>query len=135
MVTFGILFLISALIFWLLFMYGVWRRTIPHESMEHGFLKALSPFYQKSARFFRKSFFFLSRVIEKVLYKGLQVLAKGFFTLFPKAKKAFEKKDELIGLEHGPSSYFLMSVSEYKNEEKEASKPSSSGHRRNKKNV
>lgn len=34
-----------------------------------------------------------------------------FVTVFPKSAPAFVKKDELTGLEQGPSSYFLKSIS------------------------
>jgi hypothetical protein len=36
---------------------------------------------------------------------------KAFIFIFPKSKTAFIKQDTLIGLEHGPSSYFLASLS------------------------
>lgn len=41
-------------------------------------------------------------------------MANLFFKLFPSAVPAFAKKDELVGLSHGPSSFFLLSISEAK---------------------
>lgn len=132
MVTFAILFVISLVVFWLLFMYGIWRKTVaPMEETFGNMTKVLSPLYEKCTRISRKFWFFVLRKTEALFYKSLTALTRIFFILFPKAKKAFEKKDELLGLEHGPSSYFLMSVSEYKTEQEEKRSKS----RRTKKNV
>lgn len=49
---------------------------------------------------------------------GLGFIAKKivllFFRLFPKAEIAFQKRDHLQGLKHGPSSFFLKNLSEHK---------------------
>jgi hypothetical protein len=67
-----------------------------------------------------------------VVLKGIKTSALYlFFIVFPNAKKAFRSHDELTGLTKGPSSYFLMSVSEYTEEAKKV-RPKRG---RNKKNV
>lgn len=135
MLSLLILFILSLIALWILTMYGVWRANNEAAS-EHGVAEALAPTYKKSARLIRRGWFALLRVLN-LLRSGLEkVVTKIFFSIFPNAKKAFEKKDELTGLEHGPSSYFLMSVSEYKEElQKEPSIPSGKKIRRNRKNV
>ena len=49
---------------------------------------------------------------------GLGFVAKKivifFFKLFPNAKLAFKKVDQLQGIKHGPSSFFLKTISEHK---------------------
>jgi hypothetical protein len=45
---------------------------------------------------------------------GNKKLARMFFSVFPDAAPAFAKRDELAGLKHGPSSFFLKSISEDK---------------------
>jgi hypothetical protein len=42
---------------------------------------------------------------------GNEKVSAAFVIIFPKSKAAFVKQDPLIGLEHGPSSYFLASIS------------------------
>jgi hypothetical protein len=67
---------------------------------------------KKIIRNLRRSYFFLLRVLNIVKNKTRLILTKTIVTIFPKSKKAFEEKDELQGLEHGPSSYFLKKISE-----------------------
>jgi hypothetical protein len=67
---------------------------------------------KKILRNLRRSYFFLLRILSVLKNKTGSILTKTIVTVFPKAKKAFQKKDELTGLEHGPSSYFLKKISE-----------------------
>lgn len=97
--------------------------------------EALKPAYDKSIRLARRGWFLVLRYLDKLKAIVEKVLTKIFFAVFPNARKAFEKKDELIGLEHGPSSYFLMSVSEYKEEFEKTNSSVGKKNRRNKKNV
>lgn len=123
--------IISLILLWLLVMYGVWR--INTRQTEHLLTpeEAIAPIYEKSARLIRRIWFKFLRNINVLREKLTDLMAKIFFWIFPKARKAFEVKDELIGLEHGPSSYFLMSVSESKKDFEKVEKKN----RRNRKNV
>ena len=66
-----------------------------------------------------------TRTVRKYWYHGLFTLTRGwnvvlqkagnvFVRIFPNAGPAFAKKDPLTGLEQGPSSYFLLQISESK---------------------
>lgn len=111
-------------------MYGIWKRDAK-DQLTSSVGEFLTPAYQRSTRLLRRGWFTLLRSLQ-YLQKKLEILfSKVFFLIFPNARKAFEKKDELTGLEHGPSSYFLASVSEYKEDLEKAPKKN----RRNKKNV
>lgn len=85
----------------------------------------------KTVRLIRRGWYASLRAIVQGLKVLAVYIARGFFAIFPNAKSAFENKDELTGLTDGPSSYFLMSVSEYKEEIKKIT----SRRGRNKKNV
>lgn len=74
----------------------------------------LDPIVTKGARTIRRTWFLFLRGVNAVRAFLTVLITKTFFALFPKAQKAFEKKDELTGLQQGPSSYFLMSISEGK---------------------
>ncbi len=112
---------------WFFIMYSLWKKE------EHGdtSLSELSPVYTKSARTFRKLWFKAQRGVSTAREVATIAIAKAFFFLFPKARKAFEQKDELTGLHHGPSSYFLKTISEDKEDSQEPSKKN----RRKRKNV
>lgn len=97
--------------------------------------EALVPVYEKGARLVRRGWFKLLRNINILREQLTKVAARIFFWIFPKARKAFEKKDELTGLDHGPSSYFLMSVSESKKEFENIHQIIVKKNRRNRKNV
>jgi hypothetical protein len=132
MLSLVVYFILSIILLWLLVMYNAWRKST--ETQQEPVLDAveiLNPVYKKSIRFFRHVWFFILRILKKIRSWIEKIATKIFFAIFPNARKAFEKKDELTGLEHGPSSYFLMSVSGYKDEFKKSIKKI----RRNGKNV
>lgn len=113
MITLVVLLITSVLLLWVLTLYAVWRKE---SQPSEGPIAKLAPLYNKSSRFMRRIWFKVLRIV-----RGLQSLitllaTKAFFAIFPSAKKAFEVKDELTGLEHGPSSYFLKSISPEKGE-------------------
>lgn len=112
-----ILFIVSLIILWLFIMYSLWKK----DDLERKYLESnINRFSYKTAQVSRKIYFLLTRKIDILRSKITLYLAKAFFFFFPKAKKAFEKKDALTGIEQGPSSYFLMSISK---EVTENSKP------------
>ncbi len=130
MITLVVFLILSIILLWLLVMYGVWKKTTKQQEVPDA-LEVLTPVYNKGTRLLRRGWFSVLRYFQLLKAFLEKVATKVFFKIFPNARKAFEKKDELTGLEHGPSSYFLMSVSEYKEElQKEVKKD-----RRKKKNV
>jgi hypothetical protein len=82
--------------------------------------RALSPFrieqieskLEQVARFGRRGWYSATRLGAKGLAWSGSHMESAFLTIFPKAAPAFAKRDRLTGLNHGPSSYFLMSISE-----------------------
>ncbi|MCC7436519.1 hypothetical protein IT402_01430 [Candidatus Nomurabacteria bacterium] len=93
-------------------MYNIWReRNKDQENTDH----KIPEIYGKGVRFLRRGWFSFLRFLSK-LQNLITILAtKAFFKIFPKAKKIFMDKDKLTGLEHGPSSYFLKSITPEKN--------------------
>ena len=96
---------------WLTVMYLWWQ------SDRGGISSALTPQEialraEKVARLTRRGWYSTLRYINYILAVMFSYIARGFFALFPKAAQAFEKKDVLTGLTHGPSSFFLLSISE-----------------------
>lgn len=129
MTTLVVLLILSILLLWLLVMYNAWKEKTKQQEAES--LSEIVPiYYDKSSRFLRRTWFSLLRLLSKLGDITTLGATKIFFIMFPKAKKAFEKKDELTGLEQGPSSYFLMSISEEVTANKEVKKT-----RRKSKNV
>ena len=128
MIAIVIYFVFFLIVLWLLTMVYLWRKE---EHLKQDTLAEIKPVLTKSTRLARRALFWsLRRLLVLRDYIG-DLIAKGFFKLFPKAQKAFEKKDELIGLDHGPSSYFLKSISEDRPEVPNSEKKN----RRKRKNV
>ncbi|MDB5188881.1 MAG: hypothetical protein JWM92_479 [Candidatus Nomurabacteria bacterium] len=65
----------------------------------------------KAARLGRRSLYSTMRYSKRAGRWGNRKVSNAFVAVFPKAKAAFTKKDMLTGLQHGPSSYFLASLS------------------------
>jgi preprotein translocase subunit YajC len=111
MITLVVLLILSIILLWLLVMYSLWKQKNKHQ--EIGSISEIVPqYYSKSSRFLRRLWFGILRLVSKLGDTITIFATKVFFGIFPKAKRAFEKKDELTGLEQGPSSYFLMSITE-----------------------
>ncbi len=53
---------------------------------------------------------------EKVWELASAEVKRWIMKAFPRTKNFFEEKDKLTGLYHGPASFFLANVSEYKND-------------------
>ena len=100
-------FFISLIILWILIMFLLWRK---HENAH--IVEKENIVINKFTRNLRKILFGVIRLINKIKTFIKKHLTKVLIFIFPKASKAFEVKDPLIGLEQGPSSYFLMSISE-----------------------
>jgi hypothetical protein len=111
MITLVVLLILSIILLWLLVMYAVWKQKNKHQEV-NSISEIVPQYYSKSSRFLRRLWFGILRLVSKLGDITTIFATKVFFGIFPKAKRAFEKKDELTGLEQGPSSYFLMSITE-----------------------
>jgi len=66
---------------------------------------------QKAERLARRSAYSSLRYGKQAAAWSEKKAEKALVAVFPKAKSAFTTQDPLTGLEHGPSSYFLASIS------------------------
>lgn len=128
MLSLAIWFIVLLVAVWLLTMVILWKT---HESRSEDYVSVVHPLIKKSMQVARRIWFTLLRAITAARIFSTRIITKLFFAIFPNARKAFEQKDELTGLEQGPSSYFLMSISEGKEEVVSQEKKS----RRKRKNV
>lgn len=128
MTTLVVLFILSLILLWGLSIYALWKKN---KQQDLDPLTELTPLYNKTSRVLRRGWFATLRAITKAREGATIVATKIFFAIFPNARRAFEKKDELTGLEQGPSSYFLKSISPEKDELREERKRN----RRKRKNV
>ena len=110
MISIVIFLIICLFLIWLLVMYKIWKKSA--KETQGSLTEALTPSYSKGTRLLRRSWFVFLRFLQATRLGLEKIIARGFFAIFPNARKAFEKKDELTGLQKGPSSYFLMSISE-----------------------
>ncbi len=108
-------FLFSILALWLFVMFLIWKKQENKDV-----IKDINPVVEKTTRLVRRSWFLLLLGLNKLRLFITKIIAKIFFAIFPKAKTAFEPKNDLTGLEQGPSSYFLMSISEEKDKKNQA---------------
>jgi hypothetical protein len=67
--------------------------------------------WNKAARLARRSWYGGVRYSKQAALWGNKKVSTAFIAIFPKSKTAFVERDILTGLEHGPSSYFLASLS------------------------
>jgi hypothetical protein len=76
--------------------------------------EAITAYFDKITRMIRRGYYSSMFYSKQTAVWGNRKLGSAFFTFFPDAAPAFAKRDMLIGLKDGPSSYFLMSISEEK---------------------
>lgn len=69
---------------------------------------------EKIMRITRRSYYASILYSHRAFTFSNKTIAKAFIHVFPKASRAFQKHDVLTGLETGPSSYFLHSISSTK---------------------
>ncbi len=100
-----------ALFSWVAYMYLWWKKEQGTEEAPLTLATAQRS-VDKSARLARRGWYKAQTQVQKAASWGSQKAGHVFFTVFPQAQEAFTKKDELTGLSHGPSSYFLLSLSE-----------------------
>jgi len=112
--TLLILLAIALVLSWVSVMLLWWHQS--NES-EHATLDRVAiKHIEKIIRLSRRSYYAGSLYSRRAFGWGNKTLAKVFVKAFPKASAAFQKHDIMSGLEHGPSSYFLHSISESKAE-------------------
>ncbi len=69
-------------------------------------------YFEKCARLTRRGWYASALYARTLGMWGNKKASKLFFRLFPDAAPAFAKRDALLGLTQGPSSFFLLSISE-----------------------
>lgn len=112
--TLGIVILILIILLWITSIYFSWKINngyIPRTLTKESVLSTTD----KSFRLGRRGWYVIILNLKKV-YLWVQVrVRKVFVTIVPSAKIAFVEKDELAGLTHGPSSFFLKEIADAKN--------------------
>ena len=72
----------------------------------------IEQYSQKAARLGRRGWYWSEMQLSHSVSWLNKKFASLFFSIFPNAAPAFAKKDELAGLKDGPSSYFLLTITE-----------------------
>jgi hypothetical protein len=113
MILAGILFVLGAGILWyMIASYILWKHTVLQKEhhVSHIIEKRTAHFL-----FFQKK---LLHILITFFGRGISwignVSEKLFLFVFPSAKKALEKHDPLVGIKHGPASFYLASISQSK---------------------
>lgn len=110
--TLLILLAVLIVLFWLSVMLLWWHES---EAREHTTLDRVAlREVDRVLRLTRRSYYAGELYTRRVFSWGNSSLAKAFVRIFPKAAPLFQKHDVLAGLESGPSSYFLHSISSSK---------------------
>lgn len=105
---------ISLALTWICTMLVWWHETNERAHERIDFLAVKQA--EKIIRLTRRSYYASLLYSKRALGYGNTVFAKMFVKVFPNAKSAFQKHDIMTGLTTGPSSYFLHSISEAKQE-------------------
>ncbi len=106
----GIVFVILGISAWLYSMYLSWKVSTgaPLDPVQAGPVIAR---IDKVVRAVRKVWYRVQRRSTDVLNWLGSKAKKQLITWFPSSKAMFERHNELAGLQHGPSSYFLKRIS------------------------
>jgi hypothetical protein len=100
---------------WFVSMYSTWKKVQGIES-EAFSLNPIVNKGRKAERLARRAYYRGSWNAKALLFWLQKQTSQVFFKLFPSAQPAFAKRNNLTGLKDGPTSYFLMSISEVKEE-------------------
>ena len=106
----GFVLLGLILITWIYSMYLSWKVS---QGTVFASIKT-APFIDRFTtliRLVRRGWYGVEMETKQVVTWGTKRAEGALVALFPKAAHAFTKPDELTGLTHGPSSYFLKSIS------------------------
>ena len=107
----ALLIIIAVLIvaLWISVMALWWRHEQGHtEALER---EDVIKQWDKATRLMRRSWYTTLRYSKQVTLWGNKKISNAFVAIFPRSRPAFTDQDILTGLEHGPSSYFLASLS------------------------
>lgn len=112
--TLLILLALTLVLTWVAVMVLWWHQSTETESVTLD--RVAIKHIEKVIRLSRRSYYAGFLYSRRAFGWGNKTLAKVFVRIFPQASSAFQKHDVMTGLEHGPSSYFLHSISESKAE-------------------
>ena len=112
--TLLIILAVLIVLFWLSTMLLWWHQETMSE--QHTLDRVALKNIEKIIRITRRSYYAGALYSRRVVTWGNRAFSKAFAHAFPKASRAFQKHDVRTGLEHGPSSYFLHSISSSKAE-------------------
>lgn len=111
MISLFIVFAILVVALWLTIMFLWWRtEEKAHNPVLNTTLAIM--YWQKIARTTRRTWYGVELYIKQGFVWANKKVSAIFFRVFPNAEPAFAKKDTLAGLKDGPSSYFLLSITE-----------------------
>ena len=112
--TTTLLILLGVLVlgFWISVMILWWHQS--NETGNQTLSRVAIKNIEKVIRLTRRSYYASGLYGKRAFTFGSKTVAKAFMHTFPKAAIAFQKHDSTLGLEHGPSSYFLHSISSSK---------------------
>jgi len=99
-----------AILMWVVAMYIWWQKE--QKVQEALATDVALEYLEKCIRLGRRGWYASEMHLRALALWGGKKMGKVFFSLFPSAEAAFTKRDSLAGLSHGPSSFFLMSISE-----------------------
>lgn len=113
--TLLILLIVLIVLFWLSVMLLWWHESEAHAhpTLDRVALKQVD----KVIRLTRRSYYAGELYSRRVFNWGNSSLGRAFVRIFPQSAPLFQKHDVLTGLENGPSSYFLHSISHSKDED------------------
>ncbi|HEY0980182.1 MAG TPA: hypothetical protein VGE18_02110 [Candidatus Paceibacterota bacterium] len=112
--TLLIVLAVLIVLFWLSVMLLWWHES---EAREHATLDRVAMRQvERAIRLTRRSYYAGALYTRRAFNWGNKSVARAFVHVFPKAAPLFQKHDVLAGLESGPSSYFLHSISRSKEE-------------------
>lgn len=98
------------LLLWLTLMFMWWRKE---KSLHDPLATDVALTYlEKCVRLARRGLYASEMYAKEAGTWSGKKVSRAFFSLFPGAASAFAKRDELVGLHSGPSSFFLLSISE-----------------------
>ncbi len=111
MITFlAITAAVLALALWLTTM-ALWRQAEQGQEVKTIKQQDVIGQWNKAKRLARRSWYGGLRYSKQATHWGNTKVRKAFIAIFPRSQAAFIHPDPLTGLQHGPSSYFLASIS------------------------
>jgi hypothetical protein len=110
--TLFVALIVLAIGVWITVMYMWWQKENHIVEKPIHLTDTMLHYWEKSERLARRGWYHTLLFGKQTFQWSNKKVGAIFFTLFPNAEPAFAKRNSLIGLEQGPSSYFLMSISE-----------------------